>query len=372
MARKTSIDAERESGKGKRARATTIAAIILPVIFLVLPLFSPARTWAGAMKTVTTPEGETAQVPADPKRIACFYGPSYEKVFLLGMGDRVAAMSITQTPWAHKLNPELKKVAVMPSYDNPDVERILQLGIDLVFYWPMPGQMRKMGLAGITAVSPSYGDTGPVSREEFMGQYKREIRFYGDVLGEKARKIADSYCDEYDQKVKGVLAATSRIPVSARPKVYYITGRGPFSTQGGNSLAYWLVDMAGGSLVSKDLGPGFIEASMEQIIAWNPDIIVISMRVSSPDAIYNDPRWKGIRAVKERRVYVCPEGVFLWGHGSSEVHLFLMWLARVFHPDRFRELDVETATKDYYAHFYHYNLTTEEVKSILNPARSRE
>jgi len=372
VTRKTSIDRERENEKEKGARAAFIAAIILPVIFLFLLFFSQGYTWAGAMKTVTTPDGGTAQVPVDPKRIACFYGPSYEKVFLLGMGDRVAAMSIAQTPWAHKLNPDLKKVAVMPSYDNPDVERILEMGIDLVFYWPMPGQMRKMAMAGITAVSPYYGGPGPVSREEFMGQYKREIRFYGDVLGEKARKIADSYCDEYDQKVKGVLAATSRIPVGARPKVYYITGRDAFSTQGADSLAYWLVDMAGGSLVSKDLGPGFAEASMEQIIAWNPDTIVISMRVSSPDAIYNDPRWKGIRAVKEKRVYVCPEGVFLWGHGSSEVHLFLMWLARIFHPDRFGDIDIETATKDYYARFYHYNLSTEEVKSILNPVRPRE
>ncbi len=371
MARKTSIDRKSENEEEKRARTTSIAAIILPVIFLILSFFLPAYTWAGAMKTVTTPDGATVQVPADPKRIACFYGPSYEKVFLLGLGDRVAAMSIKQNPWAHKLNPDLKKVAVMPSYDNPDVERILQMGIDLVFYWPMPGQMRKMAMAGITAVSPNYGGPGPVSREEFMGRYKREIRFYGDVLGEKAGKIADSYCDEYDQKVKGVLAATSRIPVGARPKVYYITGRDAFSTQGANSLAYWLVDMAGGSLVSKDLGPGFAEASMEQIIAWNPDIIVISMLVS-PDAIYSDPRWKGIQAVKEKRVYVCPEGVFLWGHGSSEVHLFLMWLARILHPERFRDLDLEKETKDYYARFYHYNLTTEEVKSILNPIRPRE
>ena len=61
------------------------------------------------MKTVTDRNGRTVRVPVEPKRIACFFGPSYEKLFLLGSADKVAAMSLKQSPWAHKFNPGLKK-----------------------------------------------------------------------------------------------------------------------------------------------------------------------------------------------------------------------------------------------------------------------
>jgi hypothetical protein len=42
-------------------------------------------------------------------------------------------------------------------------------------------------------------------------------------------------------------------------------------------------------------------------------------------------------------------------------------------PSRvYRTTPVLITTKDHYARFYHYNLTTEEVKGILYPVRPRE
>lgn len=317
------------------------------------------------MKNVTDRNGRTVRVPMEPKRIACFFGPSYEKVFLLGAADRVAAMSIKQPPWASKLNPGLEKIAVMPSYSNPDVEQILNLGIDLVFYWQWPQQTRKMATAGIPVVCPYDGRGSPKSREEFMGRYKEEIRFYGEVLGDRAKRIAESYCAYYDKSLRRVLSVTAKIPESRRPTVYYVTGRNIFATQGGYSLAYWLVEMAGGRLVSRELGPGFADASMEQIIAWNPEVILLGGVIPTA-GVTSDPRWKPVRAVKEKRVYPCPEGVFLWGHGSSELPLFVMWLAKTLHPDRFRDLNLERETKNYYQRFYHYRLTDDDVRRILH------
>jgi iron complex transport system substrate-binding protein len=316
------------------------------------------------MRTVTDRTGRTVQVPADPKRIACFFGPSYEKAFLFGFGDRVAAMSIKQTPWAHKLNPALKKVVIMPSYSDPDTEKMLQLGIDLVFYWQWAQQTQKMKAAGIPVVCPMDVSASPSTREAFIQRYKDDIRFYGEALGPKARKIAEDYCRYYDKKINGVLEVTKKIPAASRPSVYYIIGKNAFSTQGKNSLAYWLVEMAGGNLVSKELGPGFADASMEQIIAWNPEVIVICGTLSA-DSILSDPRWKSIRAIRNRKVFSCPEGVFLWGHGSSEVHLFVMWFAKILHPDRFQSLQIEREIKNYYSRFYHYKLTDDDVQRIL-------
>jgi iron complex transport system substrate-binding protein len=340
--------------------------VVLLFVATALPSsLSVAATPFDGTKIVTDGIGRKVQVPATPRRIACFFGPSYEKVFLLGSADRVAVMSIKQTPWAHKLNPNLKKVAVMQSYNDPDVEKMLQLGVDLAFYWQWPRQLEKMAAAGIPAVCPYRADKSPATSEEFLRRYKSEIRFYGEVLGEEAQMTADAYCKYFDEKMARITALTARIPLARRPSVYYITGRNVFATQGGNTLGHWLVEMAGGNHVARELENHFVDVSMEQIIAWNPEIILVGGQIS-PDDIMKDPRWKTIRAVREKRVFPCPEGVFLWGHGSSELHLFVLWLAKILHPDLFRHINVEQEMKEYYDRFYHYRLTTDETRRILN------
>jgi iron complex transport system substrate-binding protein len=333
-------------------------------VFAMAALHGRSSAWAAHMKTVTDRNGRTVRVPVDPKRIACFFGPSYEKVFLLGSADRVAAMSLKQSPWAHKLNPDLKKVVVMPSYTDPDVERLLHLGIDLVFYWQWPQQTARMASAGIPVVCPYDGVVNPGSSAEFMRAYRQEMRFYGQVLGEKARKIAESYCSYYDGKMARIVAISSKIPENRKPSVYYITGRNVFATQGGAGTSRWLLEMAGARMVSRDLNRNFLDVTMEQVIAWDPEVILVG-GLTTPDAIRNDPRWKTIRAVRHNRVYTCPEGVFIWGHGSSEGHLFVLWLAKILHPELFRSFDLVRETREYFSRFYHYPLTEAETHRIL-------
>jgi len=340
-----------------------VVALCLAVLAMAA-LHGRSSAWAAPMKTVTDRNGRTVRVPVDPKRIACFFGPSYEKVFLLGSADRVAAMSLKQSTWAHKLNPDLKKVVVMPSYTDPDVERLLHLGIDLVFYWQWPQQTARMASAGIPVVCPYDGAGNPGSSAGFMRAYKQEMRFYGQVLGEKARKIAESYCSYYDSKMARIVAISSKIPDNRRPSVYYITGRNVFATQGGAGTSRWLLEMAGARMVSRDLNRNFLDVTMEQVIAWDPEVILVG-GLTTPDAIRNDPRWKTIRAVRHNRVYTCPEGVFIWGHGSSEGHLFVLWLAKVLHPERFRSFDLVRETREYFSRFYHYPLTEAEAHRIL-------
>jgi iron complex transport system substrate-binding protein len=322
------------------------------------------NAYNGPTQTVTDGTGRVVKVPTDPKRIACFFGPSYEKVFLMGMENKVAAMSIKQPPWAHKLNPSLKNVTVMPSYSDPDVEKVLQLGIDLVFYWQWPQQTEKMTAAGIPVVCPIQGDGNPATYADFLKRYKDEIRFYGRVLGDHATRVADDYCAYLDKKIDRVVSIASTVPANQRPSVYYITGRDAFSTQGGHTLGHWLVDMAGGNYVARGLENHFVDVSMEQIIAWNPEVIVVG-GMTPVESIITDPRWKTIGAVRENRVYAAPEGVFLWGHGSSEFPLFVMWLAKKLHPKRFSGIDLEQETKDFYSKFYRYKLSSEDARRML-------
>lgn len=322
---------------------------------------------AEPMRTIVDRTGRAVKIPVNPKRIACFLGPSYEKTLLLGSADKVVMTAINQPPWSYKIRPAATKNSLMDlqiSYNDPDVERLLAAGIDLVFYWQWPRQTEKMLAAGIPVVCPLQRKVLPTTLDEYIQNTKDEIAFYGEVLGEKAKKIAAAYTDYYDRKMKRVLTRTSKIPAERRPKVYFVTGRTVLSTQGKNSVAYWAVEAAGGTLVSQETEQYQVEASMEQIISWNPDVIVIGA-LAPLHLVHDDPRWKGIKAVREKRVYSSPEGVFVWSHGSSESFLLVMWLAKTLHPDKFRDLDVVEEVREYYKKFYHYPLTDKEARRIL-------
>lgn len=358
---------EKNLGEAMKKYKNIQRALILPAgVFLVIGFCGFAFS-AGPMRTIIDRTGRTVEIPVDPKRIACFLGPSYEKILLLGSADRVVMTAINQPPWSYKIRPAAKKNSLMDlniSYTDPDVEKLLAMGIDLVFYWQWPRQTEKMLAAGIPVVCPlTAAKKPPATMDQYLQGAKDEIMFYGEVLGEKAKKIAAAYCAYYDGKMKKILTRTARIPAAQRPRVYFVTGRDAFGTQGRNSLAYWTVEAAGGTLVSKDIEQYQVEASMEQIIAWDPQVVVAGGL--SPLGMANDPRWKGVRAVKEGRVYAGPEGVFVWIHGSSESFLLATWLAKTLHPDRFRDIDMVKELRDYYSRFYHYPLTAEEARLIL-------
>ena len=317
-----------------------------------------------ATRTVTDMAGRAVQIPAEVNRVATFVGPSYEKTFLLGADDKISMVSsFHKRPWAQKLNPNLKNISIMQSYKDPNTETLLQSNIDIVFYWDWPKPVEKMTTNGIPVICSLSGKR-PESIEEFNHRFQDDVRLYGDVLGPVAKERAEDYCAYFDEKVGKITSVTSTIPENERPKVYYIRGPEVLTTHGRYSNTHWYVEMAGGNLVSKDLSQTVADVPIEQVLAWNPDIIVMG-RLSSINPIMNDSRWININAVKEDKVYVNPEGVFFWDYGC-EGPLFLMFLAKTFHPDKFTDLNMTKEVKYFYSKFYCYDLTDDEVKRILH------
>lgn len=57
--------------------------------------------------------------------------------------------------------------------------------------------------------------------EQFMDNFKRQVRFFGELLGPEAKVRADKYCRYFDAKIQAILAITSKIGTEDRPTVYY-------------------------------------------------------------------------------------------------------------------------------------------------------
>jgi iron complex transport system substrate-binding protein len=114
-----------------------------------------------------------------------------------------------------------------------------------------------------------------------------------------------------------------------------------------------IMDRAGGRNVAEQIN-GYQQVSMEEILQWNPEVIFVQDRYQAiiPE-IKNDPTWQAVDAVKNDRVYLCPEYVKPWGHPCPEsLALGEIWMAKRLYPDKLADVDLQKLVNDYYLKFY--------------------
>lgn len=361
-----------------------ILAILLMVVAIsgctqsgTSPASTATPTPAPAYRNVTDMAGRTVTLPARVNNVVVLFGPGYEKVDMLGAEDKIVAdadFHKTHAAWAHVIYKRLDTLPSISSPQAPNVESLLKYNPDVVFWFSNDQNVKAMQSAGIPVICSVGNNTS-------IESLKTLLTVYAQALGTpEALQRAQDYATYFDQKLSYVTSITSTIPDSQKPKVYVTSGI-PLRTRGGNSVMRDTVEKAGGIYVAKDAPQGTNVISYEQLLQWNPDIIIIDHAPDLPDpsasatsntsnaaAIYsqimNDPQMQSINAVKNHQVYISPEGAFFWDAGEQGI-LQLEWMAKLFHPDKFHGLDMNKEIKDFYSRFFDYNLTDDQVNLIM-------
>jgi iron complex transport system substrate-binding protein len=315
-------------------------------------------------RMVTDLAGRSVAIPVHIKRIACMTGASYEKAFLVGAGDKVVVRAATHPPWMERTNPRIQQIQMIRNSHDPNMEELLKQKVDVLFFWDDPVHLEKLAANGMAAVVPQPARTDFASATDFTETMKAEVRLYGSVLGGESEKRANTWCSYYERKLRYVLERTVHIPEARRPKVYYVRGPDALTTHGYDQNITWYGEMAGARMVIKKARTKNIaQISMEEIMTWNPDVIFVGRQYST-DLVLRDVKWKDIAAVRNKRVYVIPDGVFYWD-SSSEGILLLEYMAKKLYPELFKELDMNKEVKAYYANFYQCKLTDDEIDKLL-------
>jgi iron complex transport system substrate-binding protein len=269
----------------------------------------------------------------------------------LGASDKIVGMSneahkYTDTyPSYYPLSdaaPELKDIPSVGSYNDPNLEMIVSLKPDVIFtrgyISDLPDKMQES--TGIPVVC--------IRTSELDGDIGVAYRLVGKVLGKEDR--AEELISYANEKIREVTEITSEIPGSDRLTVYYIFSGSITKTTSGTDR----LDMAGGINVAKDL-PGFgPTVSKDQIILWNPDIILIIGAVPphsvSIEDVLSDSDLQTIDAVKNHRVYYMNYSPMTLDPTISISVVY--YLAKIFHPDKFEDLDVEVMSNEIFEKFY--------------------
>ncbi|MDE4907689.1 ABC transporter substrate-binding protein [Methanogenium marinum] len=199
--------------------------------------------------------------------------------------------------------------------------------------------------------------------------YDAPITYVGSVLW--AEEEAASLNEFYARVLALTEEATGTIPDDEKRTVYYANGPTGLKTSPSGSQHSQLIDICNGVNVAEcptKAVMGQTEVSMEQVVEWNPDVIVCDDK-GFYDGVYDDPKWESVTAVKNSDVHYIPSSPYCWFDAppSTNTIIGIPWVATVIYPDQCGNIDMASLTKEFYAKFYHYDLTDDEVQQLLNP-----
>lgn len=326
---------------------------------------------SGQPKTVTITDdtGDTVTAPADAQRIADGFPFHPELLTMLGAGDKVVGTITTPQglPWLYKVNPKMNNAKVVFSAeDTVNLESLAALKPDVVF---VEGEgkdnklRREITGAKIPVIQVSFSN---------FDQMKKSVTTTGSVLGSKGKELAEKYNSYFDSKYNMINSVTSQIQDAQKPKVLHILSTNPLVVDGQGTIMDQWIKTAGG-VNAATINGGTKEVTLEQVVSWNPDIIIIGKQhsngfatVVTPDSLMNNAQWQQINAIKNKKVYMNPMGAFLWDRFGPEEVLQIQWAAKLLHPDKFTNLNISDSVKDFYKTFFKYNLTDDDVNKMLN------
>ncbi len=319
-------------------------------------------------KQVENLDGTMLTVPTKVERIAPLFGPSYEKVVMLGAEDRVVCngdFHVNSWPWSNIIYKRLDEVTgIEKAHSELNAEDLVKYDIDVAFNWSNPQTTKAMESIGISVIP--FASTGKFE------DTKNVVNLYAEVLGGSAVEIAERYSAYFDEKVKMITDVTSKIPDAEKPKVYF-ANQEILWTAGKKSDLPEMIALAGGNCVNKDVDGGSkVEINKEQLAAWNPDYIFVDHAGSSGNEpaeaviskMLDSSDYSTISAVKNDNIYISPTGVFFWDSGVQKI-LMLMWMAQTLYPEQFPDLDLDKELKYFYSEFFNYDLTDDEASKIL-------
>ena len=196
-------------------------------------------------------------------------------------------------------------------------------------------------------------------------------RYLGKLL--KVDSRAEELAQYADKVLQAAATNKAKIPDSQRVSVYYAEGAKGLNTDPEGSDHTEVLSLIGAKNIAQvqlQQGYGMSPVSLEQVIAWDPALILVASDPANEsqayDLITKGSDWANITGVKNKQVYQIPHGPFDWFDRPPCVGrlLGMEWLGNLLYPD-FYKLDIKSEVKSFYKLFYHYDLTDAQLSILM-------
>lgn len=189
------------------------------------------------------------------------------------------------------------------------------------------------------------------------------LRLHGAMIGaeNRANRLAGIAVD----MLQTVQARIQTVPQDKRPRVYYARGPKGLETALGGSINVETIEFIGARNVAGTMAGGLALVSLEQVLAWDPDVIITIDREFAAQ-VRTDPNWASLRAVRDGRVHLAPKIPFGWIDFPPALNRLpgLFWLGTLLYPDLFKD-NLAALTRSFYSEFYHRTPTDAQIDFVL-------
>lgn len=327
---------------------------------------SSASSHASETKTFVDQVGHEIELETPVSSIAVMQHHSLDILAQLGAQDKVTAV---ESKWQSHLGdyikeqyPDIEKLPNPGDLESLSVEDIAELKPDLVITASQANEndLKKLDDLGIKHMTVSLRAEGKQkeaqnpqladSDKAYTDGLEWAIKTLGEVTGTEER--ADKLWDFAVESRKHVEDQVGDIPDEERTRVF-IANEG-MQTYGNDKYVGAQLLRAGAINVAAEDIQGYKQYSMEQVLDWDPDVIIVQDRYKDVyDDIMSSSEWQTVRAVREGNVILAPSWTKPWGNpGPDSLALGEPWLAHKFYPDRISVDYVQQRAEDFYETFY--------------------
>jgi iron complex transport system substrate-binding protein len=308
----------------------------------------------GAGRAVTVPEKVERVFPAGPPAAIFLY--TLAPQLLLG--------------WPRANRPEEREFLLPDVGSRPEVGRITGRGntanLEVVLALK-PDLILDVGSVNQTYVSLAdrvQQQTG-IPYALLDGRFDGTAQAYrtlGALIGR--REQGEELARITDETMRTITGRIASIPKSSRPRVYYARGPRGLETGLGGSINVETIELLAQNVAGETRG-GLAIVSIEQVLLWNPDVIITIDRDFAA-GVRSEAAWAPVKAVRDGRVHLSPKLPFGWVDFPPCVNrlIGLRWLAKILYPDLFPE-DMRALTRDFYARFYHVTPNDQQIDRVL-------
>lgn len=271
------------------------------IFIAFLSLLMASMLNAAQFRDVKDISGNVVKVPVNVEKIATLWYANNQIVLMLVGADKIVATTdlIKNNKWFAHIYPRISSIP-----NGVNGKKLVKLNPDIVIAADKNNK-EELLKNGFTVLYPSFTNHADM---------KKSISIMAEVIGGDAPKIAKKFNEYFDGNLKRVLSKTDKIAEVDRPKVLHIAdGKNLLKVDGTNTIIDEWIRVAGSQNAVSKAG-NMLELNAEEIININPDVIIIG-RAKAPEILkklFENQVYAGTNAVKNKKVYVNPAGVFSW------------------------------------------------------------
>ena len=290
------------------------------------------------------------------------YAVEGDSSHIVGVNKKAKAMY--EGSFYAQLLPEFLKLNMNVAGDGfaPNVEAILELKPDVVLQWIFdPKIIEPLESVGLTVIG--WDCCTNQHRRDYLS-----LAGYTSTRIDRAQTILQRQ-DASDKALRELFAKTKPEDYVGILVVDEI--KDSFRIIANSSQDYSLSGTR--NLGSDDTGEWWRTVDAEQLLVWNPSVIVIPAYAAelTPADFYKNEMLASIDAVKNKRVYKFPQ--FNRSPDAAEIYLSDDWLARVANPDKFAEpKKFRDTVKDGYKLIYQKDITDDQLRFILELEQNKD